>query len=118
MSLIALVLYVCLLGVVGAEDDYSRFFVLPAIGLGTAAMRGEITEKVVTEALSLGVRLLDTAQAQEWYDEAAVGRAVAQFVLQNPNAPEPLIVTKVHPRSYGLEDMRRELSKSHVNFAS
>ncbi|RYH28557.1 aldo/keto reductase [archaeon] len=118
LSFVILLSSLLLFCVADAEEDYSGFVVLPAIGLGTAAMRGETTESVVTEALNLGVRLFDTAQAQEWYDEAAVGRAVARFVQQNPNVPEPLIVTKIHPRSYGLEDMRRELSKSYVNFAS
>lgn len=39
---------------------------LPMIGFGTAGLR-QLTHEIVWKALVLGVRLVDTAQAAEWY---------------------------------------------------
>ena len=46
---------------------------IPAVGLGTAA---RINASTVATAIDLGVKLLDTAQAAEWYDEAGVGTGI------------------------------------------
>ncbi|CAM9785058.1 unnamed protein product [Pylaiella littoralis] len=48
---------------------------VPRIGFGTAGL-GHATEEAVSLALTAGYRHVDTAQAQEWYREDAVGRAV------------------------------------------
>lgn len=83
---------------------------MPAIGLGTAGLF-DTTQTIVDAALDIGVKLIDTAQAQEWYDEAAVAE-----VVRRRNATDAFIVTKVHPRSYSLRDMKIALAQSHNNF--
>lgn len=75
----------------GSRTDIS----FPLIGLGTAGIKGQ-TERIVTSAvLDMGYKLIDTAQATEWYDEAAVGSSLLQG-----NLSDLIIVTKIHPRSY------------------
>lgn len=49
---------------------------IPALGFGTARMRGEECLEAVSDALSLGYRHLDTAQM--YHNEAAVGEAIAE----------------------------------------
>lgn len=49
---------------------------MPVIGLGTSLMDEETCERTVREALALGYRFIDTAQA--YRNEGAVGRAVRQ----------------------------------------
>lgn len=87
---------------------------LPQLGLGTAGL-GSMTEEIVMQALDNGVRLIDTAQAMEWYDEEGVGLAVRQFASDHPEA-QVLVVTKIHPRSYNLDAMRNALELSEHNF--
>lgn len=48
---------------------------MPLVGFGCAGL-GSKGEDAVLHALHAGFRHLDTAQATEWYDEAAVGRAI------------------------------------------
>ncbi len=81
--------------------------ILPRLGLGTAGLGGR-AQYVITSALNHGVRLIDTAQAKEWYDEESVARALEAY----PSEVKPIIVTKIHPRSYALEPMRRSLENS------
>lgn len=70
----------------------------PAIGLGTAGIRG-LTASVTRAAVNdFGYTLIDTAQANEWYDEAGIGDALASDDAVDLN--NVVIVTKVHPRSY------------------
>jgi diketogulonate reductase-like aldo/keto reductase len=88
---------------------------IPKLGLGTAALGGN-TFSVITQALDLGVELIDTAQAQEWYDEAGVGRAVNQYLGTHPEK-SVFIVTKIHPRSFAKEKMRAKLQESLNNFS-
>jgi diketogulonate reductase-like aldo/keto reductase len=85
--------------------------ILPRLGLGTAGLGG-LTESVVSSALNYGVRLIDTAQAREWYDEESVGKALRQ----HDSVISPLIVTKIHPRSYSLQSMDRSLEGSSKHF--
>ena len=46
----------------------SNGIVIPRVGYGCA---GKASARYVEHALREGVRLIDTAQADEWYDEAA-----------------------------------------------
>lgn len=91
-----------------AEKDH-----MPGLGLGTAGMPGSTTD-IVNAALDMGVKLIDTAQAKEWYDEEAVGVAVRAY-YEREKKDDLYVVTKIHPRSYGLEDMRTQLERSTNN---
>jgi 2,5-diketo-D-gluconate reductase A len=55
-----------------------------------------------------GFRLFDTAQAAEWYDEEALGRAL----LHCPVEDTVVIVTKIHPRYFEAESLRESVSRS------
>lgn len=92
------------------ECGMAQVVTIPAIGLGTAGLFGA-TDDVVLAALDLGVKLIDTAQATEWYDEKSVAR-----IVQSRENSDVFIVTKVHPRSYGILEMKRALDISHRNF--
>lgn len=48
---------------------------VPALGLGTWRLRGDVCRQVVARALDLGYRAIDTAQAYD--NEAEIGRAIA-----------------------------------------
>lgn len=88
---------------------------MPFLGLGTAGIFSS-TQNIVRRSLEYGVRLIDSAQAAEWYDEAALGEMIKQY-LQNA-ADDVYIVTKLHPRSYGYEAMKAKLAESAANFGS
>jgi diketogulonate reductase-like aldo/keto reductase len=71
---------------------------MPRIGFGTAAL-GQRTKEMTCEAINAGVRLIDSAQATEWYREESVGLALQE--CHNEKYQTPLVVvTKIHPRSY------------------
>ncbi|WP_428266978.1 aldo/keto reductase [Haliangium sp.] len=67
---------------------------VPALGLGTWRLRGEVCRQVVDHALGLGYRSIDTAQAYD--NEAEVGRAIAGSGLPRE---ELFITTKLWPDS-------------------
>lgn len=52
------------------------------VGFGTAGL-GHLTYDVVTYALQSGFRVFDTAEAEWWYDQANVGRAIFDFVTSS-----------------------------------
>jgi diketogulonate reductase-like aldo/keto reductase len=52
------------------------------VGFGTAALGGN-TYGVVTMALEAGFRKFDTAEADWWYDQPTVGRALHDFFLDD-----------------------------------
>lgn len=96
---------------------------IPFVGMGTAGL-GENTESIACLGLQAGFRLLDTAEAVEWYNETALGHALRecetlQALAHETNVTtrkfdydEVIIVTKVHPRSFGVKRMREALSAS------
>jgi len=100
--------------------------ILSSVGLGTAGLR-DSTEEIVRQAIeTYGVRLIDTAQAEEWYREDAVGRGILSASknialsynrsIDNENERIKLtVVTKIHPRSFALEKMRSMLLNSMKN---
>ena len=74
---------------------------MPRVAFGTAGLpRGSGHEAVVTTALNSGFRSFDTAQAYEWYDEAAVARA---FNASGVPRSSLFVTTKVHPRDLGYD---------------
>jgi hypothetical protein len=71
---------------------------MPRIGFGTAAL-GQQTRDMTCEAINAGVRLIDSAQAREWYREDGVGLAIKECYNEKYQSPL-VVVTKIHPRSY------------------
>lgn len=116
---------------------------IPRLGLGTAGLGGFASEAVAT-ALHAGIRLIDTAQAPEWYDEEQVGRGLDLYChrrhlyQRNFSAQIPVldgasdshcsvnstrieecladlsIVTKIHPRSFRADRMKIALDRSRT----
>lgn len=82
---------------------------IPRLGLGTAGL-GSQTSHITHASLIAGVRLIDTAQAPEWYDERGVGEGMQDFLRFSPevNKESIVVITKVHPRSF--EKMKMEAS--------
>eukprot|EP00600_Ochromonadales_sp_CCMP1393_P000199 CAMPEP_0174985848 /NCGR_PEP_ID=MMETSP0004_2-20121128/18584_1 /TAXON_ID=420556 /ORGANISM="Ochromonas sp., Strain CCMP1393" /LENGTH=333 /DNA_ID=CAMNT_0016238571 /DNA_START=435 /DNA_END=1436 /DNA_ORIENTATION=+ len=103
-----------MIGLLRADEKQPKFedygeIVLPSVGFGTAGLGGT-THDTVLQSLKLGVRMIDSAQAQEWYQEQGVGSGITAFKAEN--SEKIYIVTKVHPRSFGLEKMDSRLALS------
>ena len=100
-----------------ADKNFVGKIVIDSVGLGTAGLFPK-THDVVLSALNLGVRMIDSAQASEWYDETGVGTAVSEFLSSNSNVKKEDIVllTKVHPRYFQRIPMDRRLKQSKENF--
>lgn len=74
---------------------------VPALGFGTARIRGEDCVEAVRDALSVGYRHLDTAQM--YGNEEAVGRGIASAGVDRE---ELFLTTKLHPRNLAPRDVR------------
>eukprot|EP00750_Incisomonas_marina_P030240 INCI7433.1.p1 GENE.INCI7433.1~~INCI7433.1.p1 ORF type:complete len:188 (+),score=34.84 INCI7433.1:62-625(+) len=87
----------------------------PAVSFGTAGL-GSRTETVVGMALAEGFRGLDTAQAKEWYDEAAVGRALRTAFAEGviSSRKDVFVTTKMHSRDHGYDSTRQRVLESRV----
>lgn len=85
---------------------------LPMLGLGTAGLR-EDTPNIVFQALAAGVRMIDTAQATEWYSEEGVAKGLKLF-RDSPSftGQDIVLVTKVHPRHFKRELLRKKVQQS------
>lgn len=70
---------------------------IPVLGLGTADLSDDETERAVSAALEMGCRLIDTAAA--YGNEAAVGRAIAASGI--PRA-ELFVTTKLATEDHGF----------------
>src|SRR5579875_3947412 len=70
---------------------------LPVLGLGVGELNDNETERAVSAALEIGVRLIDTAAA--YGNEAAVGRAIAASGI--PRA-ELFVTTKLATPDQGF----------------
>lgn len=99
------------------EDPIAHHILLDMVGFGTAGLRSQ-THSAVLAALKMGVRMIDSAQAAEWYDERGVGSAISEFLSTYPDVKEKdiVVVTKVHPRSYEYSKMDRMLQQSKESF--
>lgn len=76
---------------------------VPLLGLGTFMISPEDTEKSVYQALKLGYRLIDTANA--YLNEEAVGRGIARAVAEHIVRREDLFIsTKLWPTVYESDD--------------
>lgn len=81
---------------------------MPALGLGTFMLAGEICEEAVAAAIQVGYRMIDTAEA--YGNEAAVGNGIAKSGIDRK---ELFLVTKVNYKSY--ENVRETVEQSLKN---
>jgi diketogulonate reductase-like aldo/keto reductase len=121
LPLLLLVALACVFSIASGrsntDDPVSHHVLLDMAGFGTAGL-GDQTHQATLEALKLGVRMIDSAQAPEWYDEKGVGSAVAEFLSthQDTKEQEIVIITKVHPRDFDYNEMDHMLEQSKLNF--
>lgn len=73
---------------------------VPAVGLGTWQMDDRTAHDVVSTAIELGYRHIDTAQA--YGNEAGVGQAIDEAAVDRE---ELFITTKVHPSNRTVDDI-------------
>ena len=74
---------------------------IPRVGYGCA---GKASASYVERALREGVRLIDTAQADEWYDEAAAADGLRASGVERRDVT---VVTELHPKNHGATTARR-----------
>ena len=86
---------------------------IPAIGLGTWELRGRTCARLVEQALRLGYRHIDTAQAYE--NEREVGEGLRASGIKRD---ELFVTTKVWTTHFAPHDLERStkesLSKLHL----
>jgi diketogulonate reductase-like aldo/keto reductase len=80
---------------------------VPALGLGTWKVNGDDCREAISDALKIGYRHIDTAQAYE--NEAEVGEALAESDLDRD---EIFLVTKVWPSNLEPEALHRSVDRS------
>ena len=88
----------------------SNGVVMPRVGYGCA---GKASARYVERALREGVRLIDTAQADEWYDEAAAAEGLRASGVSREDIT---VVTKLHPKNHGAKTARRLIDESARRF--
>ena len=125
MKSLTSVVIACLCFIVSSNDEKnmviessfitSHGLQIPKLGLGTAGLRSR-TDEVVEAALKVGIRLIDSAQAREWYDESRVGTGINNYhngvsASDSPN-DKVVVVTKIHPRSFSDQKMYDAIIKS------
>lgn len=72
---------------------------IPALGLGTYSLTGDVCTESVYAALQRGYRLIDTAYA--YHNETEVGQAVRKAVADGVCAREDIVVTtKLYPSQF------------------
>lgn len=80
---------------------------MPQIGYGVYQVTPEECERCVSDALSVGYRMIDTAQA--YYNEEGVGKAVARSGLDRRDI---FLVSKVWISNYGYDKARASIDES------
>jgi 2,5-diketo-D-gluconate reductase B len=80
---------------------------VPALGLGTWQVTGDDCREAVSDALEIGYRHIDTAQAYE--NEAEVGEALAESDVAREDI---FLVTKVWPSNLDSESLPRSVERS------
>ena len=90
---------------------------VPAFGLGTFRLKGQVVIDSVSNALDLGYRAIDTAQIYE--NEAEVGRAIAESGV---GRDELFITSKIWVSNFAsdklipsLEDSLKKLRTAHLD---
>ena len=80
---------------------------MPSLGYGVFLVPPQEAERCVTDALEVGYRLIDTAQA--YYNEEGVGAAIAK---SNVKREEIFLVTKVWVSNAGEEKAAQSIDES------
>jgi len=80
---------------------------IPALGFGTWPMKGEECARVVSDALKLGYRHVDTAQG--YSNEKEVGDGMADAGVARDRI---FITTKIHPEQQGEGALQASLEES------
>ena len=80
---------------------------MPQIGYGVYQIAPDVCERHVAEALGVGYRMIDTAQA--YHNEDGVGRAVADCGISRD---EIFLVTKVWISNYGYDKAKASIEES------
>lgn len=80
---------------------------MPQIGYGVYQVMPEECERCVSDALSVGYRMIDTAQA--YHNEEAVGRAVKKSGLQREDV---FLVSKIWISNYGYDRAKASIDES------
>lgn len=80
---------------------------MPQLGYGVYQISNEECERCVCDALKVGYRLIDTAQS--YFNEEAVGRAIAKSGIARD---EIFLTTKVWIEHYGYEQARASVLES------
>ena len=80
---------------------------IPALGLGTARLGDRVAQRIVSYALEIGYRHIDTAQ--NYRNEAAVGAAIGSSAVPRG---EIWLTTKIGPARFRAGDLQRALEQS------
>lgn len=80
---------------------------MPAVGFGVFQVAPEETERVVSEALETGYRLIDTAAS--YFNERAVGLAIRHSGIRRD---ELFVTTKLWVQDYEYDDALRAFDRS------
>ncbi|MDE5749726.1 MAG: aldo/keto reductase, partial [Duncaniella sp.] len=80
---------------------------MPILGYGVYQVNPTETERCVSDALSVGYKLIDTAQAYQ--NEEGVGAAIAKSGIDRK---ELFIVTKVWISNFGYEKTKKSIDES------
>lgn len=80
---------------------------MPQIGYGVYQIAPDVCERHVAEALNVGYRMIDTAQA--YHNEEGVGRAVADSGISRD---EIFLVSKVWISNYGYDKAKASIEES------
>lgn len=80
---------------------------MPAVGFGVFQVAPEETERVVSEALETGYRLIDTAAS--YFNERAVGLAIRHSGIKRD---ELFVTTKLWVQDYEYDDALRAFDRS------
>ena len=82
---------------------------IPAIGLGTSGLHGQTCARIVEQALKLGYRHIDTAQAYE--NEREVGEGLRASGVKRD---ELFVTTKIWTTHFAPHDLERSAKESLV----
>ena len=80
---------------------------MPAIGFGVFQIPVKDTERIVSEALETGYRMIDTAAS--YFNEEQVGNAIRQSELKREDI---FVTTKLWVQDYEYEDALRAFDLS------
>src|ERR1700750_350451 len=82
---------------------------IPAIGLGTSGLHGQTCARIVEQALKLGYRHVDTAQAYE--NEREVGEGLRASGVKRDDV---FVTTKIWTTHFAPHDLERSAKESLV----